>query len=141
MLEKIVDLTKVSIDFPELKEPQILRDPMIDTLEDMLESLDLVIVEGKEGMGKTTLLAQFAKRHKSCTISIFINSTSRYTYDPANIQFEFCNQINWILYKDILYNLTKILVSHFVNIILNIWRIYGENNHRSIVIRTTYPGL
>jgi hypothetical protein len=100
MLERIVDLTKISTDFPELKEPQILRDNLIDTLDDMLESLDLVIVEGKEGIGKTTLLAQFAKRHESQAISIFISPTSCYTYDLANIRFEFCNQMHWILYKD-----------------------------------------
>ncbi len=52
--------------FPALPKPMIPRDNILDTLERVFQSdIDLLLIGGEEGIGRTTLLAQFAQRHRS----------------------------------------------------------------------------
>jgi signal recognition particle GTPase len=46
------------------------------------------MIEGGEGLGKTTRLAQFAQRHPDHTISVFIKAASRFGYDPATVRYD-----------------------------------------------------
>jgi ATP/maltotriose-dependent transcriptional regulator MalT len=70
---EVMDLTTVCHSFPRLPERMISRDNIIDVLERMFDGgIELVSVEGEDGLGKTTLLAQFAKCHPHNTFSVFI---------------------------------------------------------------------
>ena len=107
----IVDLTVISQSYPTLEEPTVYREGVIDTIERILkDSIDLVLIEGDENIGKTTTLAQFAKKNNSNCISYFIKPTSRWSYRPDFILIDICNQIQWILNKD------KELISSDINL-------------------------
>jgi hypothetical protein len=97
---EIMDLTLVCQSFPELIDPQISRDNILDNIDAMFRrGSHLVKVKGTEGFGKTTLLAQFCIRHPNHALSFFIKPTSRWAYDPEILRFDLCNQLNWVLYK------------------------------------------
>jgi hypothetical protein len=58
------------------------------------------MIEGGEGLGKTTLLAQFARQHPDHTFSVFIKAASRFGYDPATVRYDLCCQLLWALRRD-----------------------------------------
>src|SRR5579859_2482819 len=92
------DVTAVATTLPELPFQQVIRENILSTLEDMFQSgIQLLTVEGAEEIGKTTLLAQFAKRHSTRTISLFVKPTSWFSYDPQILLREMCNQMHFIL--------------------------------------------
>ena len=96
----IINLPVLSASFPILEEPQVPRENLLDTIERIFfANIDLVILEGEDGAGKTNLLAQFATRHPDNTVSIFLASASRWALDPGIVRLDLCNQISWILYK------------------------------------------
>lgn len=97
---RIIDLPEVCTTFPQLKEPNILRENMIMTIKRLLEINDIIIVEGDAGIGKTTLLAQFASAHPEHTFCLFIRSNSRMAYDSQMLTRDLCDQIGWALYKE-----------------------------------------
>jgi hypothetical protein len=97
---EIMDLTVVCQSFPKILDHQIWRDNMLDTLDRMFDDgRQLIVVSGAEGIGKTTLLTQFSKRHPNNIFSLFIKPTNRLGYDPEFMRLDLCNQIHWFLYK------------------------------------------
>ncbi len=95
---QIMDATTVCNTFPVLYGKQIPRDNIIYTVEEMLKGdIHIVTIEGKEEVGKTTLLAQFAKRHAEHTLSVFVRATSRYSSDPKILMRDLCNQAQWMV--------------------------------------------
>jgi len=98
---EIMDLTLVSSTFPRSPENEIAREHFLDAIDKLYENnIDLVIIEGQEGIGKTTLQVQFAKRYPHSSLSIFIKPASRLAYSPEYIRKELIEQINWILNKE-----------------------------------------
>lgn len=98
MQVEIMDMTTACQSFPNLCENYIDRSNMLDTIDSILQgNADIVIVEGEAGIGKSTLLSEFSKRHPMNSISFFINPSSKYGYDPELVKFDICNQINWLL--------------------------------------------
>ena len=96
-----MDLTLVCQSFPRLPDPLIPRDNLLNTVDLMFgDEIELVMIEGGEGLGKTTLLAQFARRHADHTFSVFIKAASRFGYDPATVRFDLCYQLLWGLRRD-----------------------------------------
>ncbi len=54
--------------FPESPKLEVPRTNVIDTIEDIFKNdVQVVVVEGEDGIGKTTLLSQFARRHYRIT--------------------------------------------------------------------------
>lgn len=118
----IVDLTTICPTFPRLPQPLIERESMLDTFDDMFAAdIQVIVIEGKEGIGKTTLLAQYALRYPQQAVSLFIKPT-RLGYDPQILQFNLCNQINWIIRReelspeDFQNNLLQIQLNHLIKI-------------------------
>src|SRR5205809_5361383 len=98
---EIMDLTKVASTFPQLATPSIKRENMISTLVEMLRAdTEVVMVEGPDGIGKTTLLAQFVQEHAHNTVSLFVRSSSRWAYDSGMLTRDLCEQIGWVLSKE-----------------------------------------
>ncbi len=63
---------------PEIQRPTLLR-----TLETTLSGeTQAVVLEGAEGMGKTTLLHQFIASCPGRAFGVFLSSASRWAYDP-----------------------------------------------------------
>ena len=98
---EVMNLTLVCQSFPRLREPLIPRDNILDTIERMFEGeIELVAVEGDEGMGKTTLLAQFSWRHPNHIFSVFLRPASKLGYDPTSVRYDLCCQLLWVLHPD-----------------------------------------
>ena len=95
---RVASITDISRSFPQLSGGQVPRDNLLQLVDTILEDVyDLVSVEGLEGIGKTTLLVQYARRHAQRCFSVFIRPSSRFAYDPAIVLHDICDQINWVL--------------------------------------------
>ncbi|NIK75040.1 hypothetical protein FHS15_000138 [Paenibacillus castaneae] len=100
-LAEIMDLTVACLSFPSLPTDMVWRDNLLDTIESLFEDgHQNVILEAKEGFGKTIFLGQLATRHPNKTLSLFIRPNNMYGYDPSIIKYDLCNQLQWILYKE-----------------------------------------
>ncbi len=98
---EVMDLTKISSTFPKLPDPNIKRENILDTVLAIFEGgCGAVLVEGDDGVGKTTLLAQFALRCPNQAISLFIRPDNRHTYKQNFVLYEICNQLKWITSGD-----------------------------------------
>jgi hypothetical protein len=96
---QIVSTISFSRDFPSPKENELNRDNIVNTLKTLASNIDVVIVEGTEGIGKTTLLSQFARSSPENTVSIFLSQDDRIGYDTETIKDNVADQIHWILQK------------------------------------------
>lgn len=98
---ELMDLTKVAKTLPSLGKPSIKRENMVMTLIEMLETeAEVVIVEGQDGIGKTTLLAQFFQEKPDHTFGLFIRPSSRWAYDSGMLTKDLSDQIGWALSKE-----------------------------------------
>ena len=87
--------------FPQDPVGEIYRDHLLDEIDSIFKGdTHLVLVEGSEGKGKTTLLSQFARRHADNAISMFINPASRLAYAPNYLGVILSEQLHWALYKE-----------------------------------------
>ena len=75
---KIMDMFYRSETKPRIRERLISREQYLEFLEGQLEENKVLCVQGVEGVGVTTTLALFAKRHGSHCASYFNNGWSRY---------------------------------------------------------------
>lgn len=96
---EIMDTTKICCNFPPDPIQEIHRDYYLDTIDNLLSRFPIVIVEGPDGIGKTTLLAQYAKRYSDSSISIFITPATRSSYDIETITVDLLSQVWWILFQ------------------------------------------
>ena len=97
---EIVDLTTICSSFPNLPPNLILRENILNTIETILEGeTEVIIVEGEDGIGKTTILGQYAKKHSDTTFSLFTKPTSRWAYDPNILLRDLAEQLTWFLTK------------------------------------------
>lgn len=96
--QTIVDITHIAQTFPQPSENEVPRENIWNTVETLFKGdCEVILVEGNEGIGKTTLLAQLAKKHCYNAFSLFIRPVSRFTYDLSNLRFDLCNQVAWLL--------------------------------------------
>ena len=85
--------------FPTSPTQEIPRDQYLDTFERVTaDSVDLLVLEGDGGIGKTTLLSQFARRHPRAAVSSFVTPMPRYGFDPATLRRDYVSQLLSVLY-------------------------------------------
>lgn len=95
---EVLDLTTICSSFPRYVHDPIIREHILNTIDTIFDGeTELLILEGEDGIGKTTLLTQFAQRHPNTTFMIFLKPTSRWAYDPNILLRDLCNQIHWLL--------------------------------------------
>jgi ATP/maltotriose-dependent transcriptional regulator MalT len=88
-----LDLTKHSLTFPNLSEPQISRGNLIRWLFDRFSNeRKVIIVQGPDGAGKTTLLAQFAKAYPDRCFSFFVGA-DLWSSSSRHFLLEMCAQM------------------------------------------------
>ena len=88
-----------SSNFPAEVPFEIDRENILHTAVTILNGdTEILLIYGPDGQGKTTVLSQFAKTRSESTIAIFINTSSRFGYDPNLIQRDLCGQIWWFLH-------------------------------------------
>ena len=96
-MDEPLDLTTLSSTFPEMGSPPILRDNLVSLIEDQFSpELKVIVVQGAIGSGRTTLLAQFAKKHADKCVSFFAGITLP-TSDPRSFLMDMCDQLGKIL--------------------------------------------
>ncbi|GAB3995274.1 hypothetical protein GCM10028807_35000 [Spirosoma daeguense] len=87
-------LLDISNTIPESLEIEVSRATVIDTIERTFDNgIDIVFIEGNTGIGKTTLLTQFAKKNPINSITHFVNPADRFTYDINFFRASLYNQI------------------------------------------------
>ena len=80
--------------FPPQPDHEIHRDHHLETFERVFAGpVDLLVLEGDEGIGKTTLLSQFAKHYPNRTISSFVTPMRYYGYDTKALRRDYSAQI------------------------------------------------
>jgi NACHT domain len=95
----VMDLTVLSPSFPKVPN-EIERENFLDTIELMFDGeINFVVIEGEDGVGKTSLLGQFAKRHSHNTLSVFITYADKFNSDPNVIMETIYEQALWVIEK------------------------------------------
>ena len=95
----IATIITVSSSFPQLPGALIPRPQYIDAFETELSGpASMVVIEGDEGAGKTTLAAQFALTRPDRTFSLFVSGLSAFSRSPELLLWELCDQIHWFLH-------------------------------------------
>ena len=90
---KIMNMFYRSETKPRIRERLISREQYLEFLEEQLEENRVLCVQGVEGVGVTTTLALFAKRHGNHCASYFNNGWSRYLLNPKAIVSSLQNQL------------------------------------------------
>jgi hypothetical protein len=102
-LGTIIDLTSLSTNFPVIPHREVLRHNITNKLFTLLQdNIYAVAVEGSEGIGKTTILSEFSRRHAHNTISLWFSAANRLSYDPDLVKSDLTNQVFWAATGDIL---------------------------------------
>lgn len=132
----ILDTTKLCGSFPQVFGAEIVRHNVLHTIETFFEGeTQLLILEGPdkhEGIGKTVLLAQFARKHADRCLSVFVRPTSWFAYDPSIVLRDLCNQMHWILYHEELPRDSNLDDAYLSRLIFELQR-YARRTQKTIV--------
>lgn len=94
-LSRICDF---SITYPGLPQPCINREHLLQPLESMFRrGVDVVVIEGDEQIGKTTIFAQYCSQRPKTAFCLFIRSFPDIAFEPDLLRYDLANQINWFL--------------------------------------------
>ncbi len=74
-------------------ENEVKRDNIIQTIEKKLDGLDILFIDGEEGVGKTTILHQFISKYVNNCFAYFIDVKDSSSYSNLSILQAFCNQL------------------------------------------------
>lgn len=100
MKAEILDLPAISTTFPRTVEHEIIRDHILDSIDENFGHLhQVVLVQGKSDIGKTTLLKQYCERYNHECISLFIRASSRSTFEIPVLRMELFTQIQLLIGK------------------------------------------
>jgi hypothetical protein len=92
-------LPTVCAGFPPTPEPLISRPHFISLIKSMLDGpTDLVVIDGAEGFGKTTLAAQFALDQPDRTFSLFVSDVSSLSRSAEYLLMVLCDQLHWFFH-------------------------------------------
>lgn len=135
---EVLDTTRFCSSFPEVFGSEVWRDNVLHIIDKTFEGeTQLLIVEGlprekrtekeaitdgREGIGKTVLLAQFARRNAARALSIFIRPTSWFAYDPGIVLRDLCNQMHWILTREELPSSARLDDAFLANLVYELQR-------------------
>src|SRR5690625_2225167 len=91
-----VQLIDIAHDLPDAPPDEVARDAVISTIDAMIaDGVQVVVLEGRDGIGKTTVLAQYARTHPNHTFSLFVGNGSQYSYEIPSIRWNLANQLHW----------------------------------------------
>jgi hypothetical protein len=80
-----------------------MRENVVNSLRSLLhENVYAAAIEGPEGVGKTTVLAQFARANPAAAVSTFVSAANRLSFDADLIRMDIANQVYFAVTGDIL---------------------------------------
>lgn len=99
---KILTLREYSLSYQNIfYDDFITRANLLDEIEEIAEQGNkIIVVEGNEGIGKTNILLQFAKKHHFNCFTYFINNSCRATAKPEYLIEDIGKQILFYLHSD-----------------------------------------
>lgn len=88
----------ISATFPQLLHPLIDRPHIITALDTMFEGqVQAVVLEGEEGIGKTTIAAQFVESHPDRALCVFAIGPSALARSAEFLVADLCDQVSFLL--------------------------------------------
>lgn len=96
---QLVDMTYFSGTFPEMVEHELWREIHLSLCEDKLRDNTVVCLTGEEGVGMTTFLSQFARKHGNNCVSYFYNSFDRIQLESEVMEGDITEQLYWFANK------------------------------------------
>jgi len=97
-MSALVRTPQFSRNVPPTPDPLVRRDHLLDAIAQVATAESpVVFLEGEEGSGTSTLLAQFAEMHADNTFSLFIRPASRFAYSPDYLRLVLAEQYWWQL--------------------------------------------
>ncbi len=107
-----------SRDFPEMTQDLMDRPHFLETMIEILnQETRIVFLEGDEGDGATTTLAQFCVKYPTHSFSLFIKPASRFAYSPDYLRLALAEQLYWYVYGSAL-NKETLDISEFDTLVL-----------------------
>lgn len=85
---------------PDLPAPLIDRPHLVETLEAALQSSSVLFIQGDDGDGVTTLLTQFAERHRESAVCLFVKPAGRMSYSVDYLRRLLAEQYHWHLKRE-----------------------------------------
>src|SRR5688572_4862550 len=77
---------------------EITRDSLLGLVGTLFEGpAHIVVLEGQEGIGKSTLLRQFALANPEQSIVLALSGASRWAYSPLQVLTDLCGQLHFLL--------------------------------------------
>jgi len=122
--------------FPEALPEQIYRPHLLETIAEILDAdTPIVFLEGEEGDGATTTLAQFCRTYPEHTFALFIRPASRFSYSLDYLRLALAEQMHWYVYGTAL-NRDSFDESEFDRLVLKI-----QSKQRSASLFFVVDGL
>lgn len=98
---EIVHIWNIAPDFPELPLNLIDRPHFLQTMVDVLSGeTPVLFLEGNDGDGATTTLAEFCHAYPSHSFALFIKPASRFAYSLDYLRLALAEQFHWYVYGD-----------------------------------------
>jgi hypothetical protein len=94
---EILDMYYISFTKPRLVENEILRKAELELCEKRLAQDNILCLYGDEGVGVTTLLAQFAKTHGANCVSYFYNGLDSLLLNKETMNQSIIEQLYWYI--------------------------------------------
>lgn len=94
---EIVDMYYFSCTHPLPIANEISRKAIIELCEKRLDTDNVLCLTGEEGIGLTTILAQFAKLHSTHCVSYFCNDLESMRWNPEVMEQEIVRQLYWYI--------------------------------------------
>ena len=92
---QLTDMTYFSGTFPEKVGHELWRDIHLSLCEDKLRDNTVVCLTGEDGVGMTTFLSQFARKHHDNCVSYFYNGFDRIQLDSEVMEGDITKQLYW----------------------------------------------
>lgn len=94
---ELVDMYSFSYTRPLQIVNEIIRKAIIELCEKRLDTNNVLCLTGEEGIGLTTILAQFAKLHSTHCVSYFCNDLESMRWNPEVMEQEIVRQLYWYI--------------------------------------------
>ena len=92
---QLVNMVFFSDTFPDKVEHELWRDIHLSLCEDKLKDNTVVCLTGEDGVGMTTFLSQFARKHCENCVSYFYNGFDRIQLDSEVMEGDITEQLYW----------------------------------------------
>jgi hypothetical protein len=96
---QLVDMTYFSGTFPEEVDHELWREIHLSLCEEKLKDNTVVCLTGEDGVGMTTFLSQFARKHGNNCVSYFYNGFDHIQLDTEVMEGDITEQLFWFANK------------------------------------------